>query len=409
MHIIQFLAQRLVLSRWRERPLLFFHVHKTAGMSFVRLFDQCYTTDEVCPADWPYRHRLYQIQPEEIQRARFIRGHFAYDPIMAHFSKKPVRLIFLREPVSRFISHFKHLKRAEGDPPGIHPRIKDLSLDEFVKIPELASSLANMSVRLLSGIEPDEAGTIDLQKAKERLATFDWIGLTEHFEASMQLFCWLFGLPPIRYFHRENVAPAGGEEKAISPETLQRIEDLNAADRDLYEFARLLFEKRYAEYRKWAWLRSPPRKVRRYFCNFHVMPPGQGWYIGERHPQYGIVRWSGPETASFMCLPPFFKGAYRLRFCVINAIDPDVLRSLKVELNDHPVPVKGSSQPDGSTIFEGSLSPSLLADRRENWLRFEISATYRPRDRIPNSQDSRLLGLCYAWLSIDPQVKEPDA
>ncbi len=401
MHILSFLKQRLTLSRWRDKQLLFFHVHKTAGMSFVRLFEQLYATHELCPTDWPYRHRLHVIHPEEFQRAKFIRGHFAYDSVMAHFARKPILLTFLRDPVSRFLSHFKHLKRAEGDPPGIHEKIQDLSLEEFLGIPELTSLLANMSVRLLVGIEPDQLGDLDLRKAQDRLASFEFIGITEHFERSIQLLCWMLGLPSVRYFHHENVAPF--EENRTDPKTLQRIEELNWADRELYNFGIRLFEDRYATYAKRASFRIPPRKVRRYFCDFHSVPPGQGWYRGEPHPTYGVVRWSGPETASFLYLPPFFQGFYRLRFCVVNSIDQDALQSLRVVLNDNILPLQANPQPDGSIVFESNLSPFLLSDRQGNELKFEINATYRPADRLPDSQDIRLLGLCYAWLSIKPQ------
>lgn len=389
---------------WRDNQIFFLHIHKTAGTSFINLLDQCYTINEVCPSNWPYRQRLHEVDRDELLNAKFIRGHFSYDRVVHQLSSKPYILIFLRDPVTRFISHFEHLKREEGDPPGLHDKIKNLSIDEYLQKPELTSLLSNMGARLLCGLEPDQPYDISfLNKAKERLASIDFIGLTERYKESISLFCKIFNLPDVKYFHHENPSPNTSARIIIAPQTIERISYINQIDVDLYNYGKKLFEEQFADRRKVE--PSSQAGLRSHFeLDFRYIDPGQGWYIGENHPIHGIARWSGPELTSFIRVPALLEKEYTLKINIINSVDHQQLDEFSVDLNGIDIPLlKIVNDVAGTVTFEGHIPHSSLRQLEdENILGFRVQKTIRPCDIDPNNPDIRKLGLCYNSLSIFP-------
>ena len=394
-------------NNWRNAQLFFLHIHKTAGTSFINLLDQSYTVDEVCPSNWPYRQRLHEVTQDELRQARFVRGHFSYDGVMNQSIQKPFTLIFLRDPVMRFVSHYEHLKRSEGDPPGIHERIAHLSLEKFLLEPELFSAIANMGARLLCGFEPDQyVAPPHLAVAKERLASFDFIGLTEEFEKSIIMFSHVFNLPGIRYLHHENVSPNKSARSQIESRTLDRIVEINQIDIELYEFGRQLFYKQVQNTQK-SELSVVDELPAGFYSNFQYVDPGQGWYIGESHPSLGIIRWSGPELVSYLRIPELVEQDYTLSFCIAHAIDPEVLAGLTVEMNGFQIALTKRDGNDPNTgIFDGVILHSYLKqDVTSNILAFKVQKTVRPCDIQIDNPDTRLLGLCYNWLRIEPTIQ----
>lgn len=357
--------------------------------------------------DWPYRQRLHELTQEELKDAKFIRGHFSYDGTLNKLKSKPYTIIFLRDPVTRFISHFEHLKREEGDPPGLHDKIKSLSLDEFLLKPELTSLIANMGARLLCGFEPDQTwDTPDINKGRERLAAFDFVGLTERYQESINLFTSVFNLPDVKYLHYENQSPNISERTKIGIQTLNRISAINQVDIDLYNYGKQIFDSRNAERRI---NHEPPKKepLTRFDFDFSSVDPGQGWYIGECHPKFGIARWSGPELISYIRIPALFKQDYSIKISVINAVDPEVLDGFHVEINGIDIPLtKCHTDLSEMLIFEGKIPQSNLAHGSgENLLVFKVQKTVRPSEINGNNPDNRPLGLCYNSLSIAPVIQ----
>ena len=396
-----------MINNWRYAQLFFLHIHKTAGTSFINLLDQCYTVEEVCPSNWPYRQRLHEVTQDELQRARFVRGHFSYDGVMNQAIPRPCTLIFLRDPVTRFISHYEHLKRAEGDPPGIHERIAHLSFEKFLLEPDLFSAIANMGARLLCGFEPDQFVTPpQLAIAKERLASFDFIGLTEEFEKSILVFSHIFNLPGFKYLHHENISPNKSARSQIESRILDRIVEINQIDIELYEFGKQLFDEQVQSTHK-SGLSVVAELHAGYYFDFQYVDPGQGWYIGESHPTLGVIRWSGPELVSYLRIPPLVEQGYKISFHVVHALDPDVLAGLTLEMNGYNVALtRRAGDNPRMAIFDGDISHTFLDPHgNNNILAFKVQRTIRPCDVQINNPDTRQLGLCYNWLRIDPIKK----
>jgi len=65
---------------------------------------------------------------------------------------------------------------------------------------------------------------------------------------------------------------------------------------------------------------------------------GDNWYYAEHDG-----RWAGPGTKSTIRLPAMNKGRYELILDIVDAIAPDILRDMKVNLNGKPLKFKGGN------------------------------------------------------------------
>jgi hypothetical protein len=85
-----------------------------------------------------------------------IGGHFGIgaNPALPFFAGRELRYFSLvREPVSRFISHYRYGTRSpKSDLIQEHPEIAHVSLDEFIEFSaERSNSIANIQTRMLTG------------------------------------------------------------------------------------------------------------------------------------------------------------------------------------------------------------------------------------------------------------------
>lgn len=176
----------------------------------------------------------------------------------------------LRDPVSRYLSEWKHVQRGATWKTALHmcdgrlPTQDELPacytgedwtgvpLVDFMSCP---SNLANnRQVRMLadlslvgcynmSSISELERGRVLLASAKANLRNMAFFGLTEFQRKTQYLFERTFGLRFIRAFTQINSTRAASV--GISEKVRWRIEGLNALDMELYEYAKELFLRRY--------------------------------------------------------------------------------------------------------------------------------------------------------------------
>ncbi|KAM3585384.1 uncharacterized protein V6R79_016500 [Siganus canaliculatus] len=179
-------------------------------------------------------------------------------------------ITMLRDPVSRYLSEWKHVQRGATWKTALHmcdgrPPTQDelpacysgedwtgVSLADFMSCP---SNLANnRQVRMLadlslvgcynmSSISELERGRVLLASAKANLRNMAFYGLTEFQRKTQYLFERTFGLRFIRAFTQINSTRAASI--GISEKVRWRIEGLNALDVELYEYAKELFLRRY--------------------------------------------------------------------------------------------------------------------------------------------------------------------
>ncbi|MEK7785187.1 MAG: hypothetical protein AAB658_07165, partial [Chloroflexota bacterium] len=85
------------------------------------------------------------------------------------------------------------------------------------------------------------------------------------------------------------------------------------------------------------------------------------------------------------------------------ALAPDILPSLTLAVNGHPVALASQPEANGDTTFEAVVPKTLLDNSRYTQLVFRVSRTVIPDDLYSNG-DTRPLGLAFDWLRLDPAV-----
>jgi hypothetical protein len=95
----------------------------------------------------------------------------------------------------------------------------------------------------------------ELVLAKEMLAAFPFVGLTERFEDSVELYLWTFGFP-YSSAGKEFIFNKSKRKNTFSQEDEVRIRQMEFQDMELYKFGMELFEQRFQMMRQAK--RSPP-------------------------------------------------------------------------------------------------------------------------------------------------------
>lgn len=185
-------------------------------------------------------------------------------------SRKFYYITLLRDPVSRYLSEWRHVQRGATWKTSLHmcdgrtPTPEELppcyegtdwsgcTLQEFMDCPyNLANNrqvrmLADLSLvgcYNLSFIPEGKRAQLLLESAKKNLRGMAFFGLTEFQRKTQYLFERTFNLKFIRPFMQYNSTRAGGVE--VDEDTIRRIEELNDLDMQLYDYAKDLFQQRY--------------------------------------------------------------------------------------------------------------------------------------------------------------------
>src|SRR6187551_2033665 len=118
----------------------FIHIPKTAGITFSTVIHPLLAQLLWCPAIIP--EHLVAIPYDDLLKYRLFTGHFRYRLLKKIFPSGFIALTFLREPISRTVSHYKHILRQEtfGGPLFAEDElhiIKKMTLDEFLRNEQL--------------------------------------------------------------------------------------------------------------------------------------------------------------------------------------------------------------------------------------------------------------------------------
>lgn len=252
----------------RREKFFFTHIPKSGGTSFDEFLSTLFSAREILPPRLQILGPDYW-KPADWRRYRYFHGGHPYLRVC---QQKPAHFVtLLRDPVKRIVSQYWHLRRS-GDlsdtlPEKAEPRqvlrklARSLSLDEWVRLPvtQPGAYPRNTYIGLLTEghLVVRRSGATQLrqlmERAKQALATeFAFCGIVEEYLRSKQLFCRIFGLPS--HFadgeERCNVSPFTEARQPPSPETVEFIRRENAADLELYSYARRLFDERWAMFQE---------------------------------------------------------------------------------------------------------------------------------------------------------------
>lgn len=228
------------MSPASELPLIVsLHLPKTAGNSLLAVLDEHFG-DAILHdyLDYPMntepreRHRravegclAAAGSPQAYRDLRCIHGHFLpLKYLLLADSRPTVFVAWLRDPVERLVSHYHywydHYDPGSPDTRPLHRRVveEQWSLERFC----LSDEMRNLYGEFLWGFP---------------LERFDFIGITENYEADLRAFSleFLGSEFPARVVNERRSPGAGSAE--LGDSLRERVERWHAADIDLYRRA----------------------------------------------------------------------------------------------------------------------------------------------------------------------------
>lgn len=237
------------------RAVYFMHIAKTGGVSLHEAIAHHFGPYDTAPVYMTHQlAALVADHPEALDRYRFVRGHLGSAPFR-HLAEPPVTLTMLRDPLDRTLSHFEHVARNAGHWAYKRGLPSSPSLEDFLRFDLTRNMVTDHQVRnvgqdfdLTSPIRvggerlhPNlgwllancPAGDGVLDRAKDRLAGFAWVGLTERFAESLAALDRVMGWER----SEELVLNTSSRDRDIPAGARREIGSLTALDRDLYDVA----------------------------------------------------------------------------------------------------------------------------------------------------------------------------
>jgi len=387
-----------------REPLFFMHIPKTGGMSMRLYLSGQYRAEDVCPAA---RWQDILGHEDALKTYGLVQGHFRYNlrELLPH---GPRMLVMLREPLRRTLSALRHLQR---DPSfhRDHELAKNLTLSELLRHPGLMRNQHNVQARFLCASRPAAQVSADLvraqatnapvdagdgeappklQLAQDRLASVDFVGLTEDIGAVLSGMARAMNYHPPTHFPRINEDPERGDPLAdLSPEDLEILRLHNDVDLPLYEFADRLIRRRDFEQSMRDLVGSgiyevPPGSFE--IALTDIMP-GSGWYATEQ--EGGVAwRWTGPGRYFSIEVPLRPDASYRLHMS-FGSTGPFGPGDLTAQVNDVPVDCEIEVE-DAGYRCEVVIARERLAGQGFCCIRFDTGGTMHV-----NPEDNRPLGV----------------
>ncbi|MGZ8630030.1 MAG: hypothetical protein ACXWZF_03565 [Actinomycetota bacterium] len=241
-------------ARDRGAPtVIFLHIGKTAGTTMRRVLRRQFPASKtllirnraIKERD-PDAHGLRREQtlaffgemPESKRAgARLILAHTVFG-LHEYVPRPSTYITMLRDPVRLTMSQYHYVVRNPNHPLHAQATAEGETLASYVTGGS-ALEADNSQVRAISGDLDTPFGGCSpemLDRAKRNIEErFSFVGLTERFDESLVLLRRAFGWKP-PYYVAANVTPSGRKEK-VPESTRALIEEMNALDRQLYDWA----------------------------------------------------------------------------------------------------------------------------------------------------------------------------
>ena len=240
-------------------PIVFTHIYKTAGGSFVEgVVRPNYDEGDIYHTPAGLLGVLREGNREALQTAQFIYGHTPHG--LHHFLGRDARYVtFLRHPVDRAISWYYWIK--DLDRIDLYRRHPLRNYADSVCIKEFYENRdhSNEQTRFLAGTISNklypkiDAQWIDdwiLKLAKRNLRDYACIGLVERYEESVQLMQDTFGWErrnTVSRQHTTDKRPDLEELREFDERIVDELAEYHQLDFELYRYAEELFEEQLEE------------------------------------------------------------------------------------------------------------------------------------------------------------------
>lgn len=222
----------------------FLHIPKTAGTSLFRLFANNLGRNNVL-----HVRNAGNLGPKLLALRRYllVGGHFTYSQ-SKYLQKNRYSIVFLRNPVDRFLSHYFFYRYAPIAPDVVVANAQSLDLSSFVDLysKQKCNTICNAQVWFLTGSINDATFSMGnlLDLARENLSKINFTGIYEYFEDSVDLLSYDCKWPPACSIPVENVTAKRPECAEIDNRVLDRIAELNRYDLELYQYGVKLFNNK---------------------------------------------------------------------------------------------------------------------------------------------------------------------
>uniref|UniRef100_A0A2P2I9S0 Heparan-sulfate 6-O-sulfotransferase n=1 Tax=Hirondellea gigas TaxID=1518452 RepID=A0A2P2I9S0_9CRUS len=274
--------------------MVFLHIQKTGGTTFGRHLVRDLDLKRGCQCHSKIRKRCTCLRPGSHSSETWLFSRYStgwqcglhadwteltacVDQTMDDIDDTNIRrtyfyITFLRDPVYRFLSEYRHVKRGAtwkntrlycGGRRATEEEVRrcysgemwdNPSLQEFMDCPD--NLAINRQTRMLADLvlvgcynqsvmSKSKHDEMMLFSAKQNLNRMAFFGLTEEQKKSQYLFEEIFNLRFSMRFEQFNQTHTDSTLSKISPDKLQELKELNHLDVQLYEYAKLLLRYRF--------------------------------------------------------------------------------------------------------------------------------------------------------------------
>jgi hypothetical protein len=252
---------------------VFHHIPKTAGTSLISFLKQQFSYAETCPDRALAVNRFpapgesplaAPAEAERVRRFRFFCGHYYFD-LTPLVGEEPFRIIFFRDPVQRVISYYYH-RRLTQDPTieralekgeigqeraAFIRSTRKMTLRDYLKHDghgPAQDPLSDHQARVAAAaLGADPARPMTPASAAEAASAYRMVGITERFDASLQLLCYERGLKYPGALAALNERGFKSPYDTSDAEAIERIRQRTGADHLIYRAAGKIFMDRYLE------------------------------------------------------------------------------------------------------------------------------------------------------------------
>lgn len=239
------------------KPLIFVHVPKTAGTTFLNILKKNYKGKNIFTVDGLKIKESLEIfnslSITEKNNFDLIQGHFTLDLHKQIPDKKFDYVCFLRDPIDLFISTYYYIRRTKEH--NYYEEVNKMSFEEYIDF-RRNNNQDNMQTRHLSGsatdmsyndINYDQEGEKYFQIAKENISIMiNHVLITEKFDESLIYLKEKAGFNYINYT-RSNVTKDRPKSDSFTKDILKKVAELNHYDILLYNIALENFNKKISE------------------------------------------------------------------------------------------------------------------------------------------------------------------